>query len=251
MRSSGDEGNAAAFPRHEYEAIEGAVMESPRGRWFLQEFARRNRAADTLTLLDAIGRLQSTLTGGQSGQAPLAAEVISLALAIKSRRSEIAGVGDSDLADEPAIYVRIAEQAAKTGDELIAASQQLSWFVDELKSAAASDQQSGEIELSRQSLEKLADSQNIVSRRIAKAMALLSYLDDRIDALSTMFKRQAIEPKHLELVAEQEEPLKAGAPAAQPESTQKDGNSRIVIIRRPRSDGVEIPLSGELPEQRA
>jgi len=39
--------------------------------------------------------------------------------------------------------------------------------------------------------------------------------------------------------------------ARAPEPTQKDGESRIVIIRRPRSDGVEIPLSGELPEQRA
>src|SRR6266540_2861278 len=119
MSSSGDEGKA--FPRHEYEAIEKAVMESARGRWFLQEFARRNRAADTLTLLDAIGRLQSALTGAQPGPAPLAAEVISLALSIKSRRSEIATTGDGSLADEPAIYAKIAEHAATAGQELIAA----------------------------------------------------------------------------------------------------------------------------------
>ena len=39
----------------DYEAIEGAVMETHRGRWFLKEYARRNRAADTQMLLQAIG----------------------------------------------------------------------------------------------------------------------------------------------------------------------------------------------------
>ena len=37
----------------DYEAIEGAVMETARGRWFLAEFARRNRNADTTMLLNA------------------------------------------------------------------------------------------------------------------------------------------------------------------------------------------------------
>ena len=34
----------------DYEAIESAVMETARGRWFLSEFARRNRTADTAML---------------------------------------------------------------------------------------------------------------------------------------------------------------------------------------------------------
>ena len=31
---------------HAYEQIEAAVMETSRGRWFLNEYARRNRHAD-------------------------------------------------------------------------------------------------------------------------------------------------------------------------------------------------------------
>ena len=38
----------------DYEAIEAAVMETARGRWFLAEYARRNRNADTQVLLDAL-----------------------------------------------------------------------------------------------------------------------------------------------------------------------------------------------------
>jgi len=42
----------------DYEAIEAAVMETARGRWFMAEFARRNRQADTQQLLGAIGRIE-------------------------------------------------------------------------------------------------------------------------------------------------------------------------------------------------
>jgi hypothetical protein len=42
----------------DYNAIEAAVMETARGRWFLAEYARRNRHADTEAVLGAIRRLE-------------------------------------------------------------------------------------------------------------------------------------------------------------------------------------------------
>ncbi len=45
----------------DYEAILAAVTETARGRWFLDEYARRNRTADTRTLLSAMNRLQKTV----------------------------------------------------------------------------------------------------------------------------------------------------------------------------------------------
>jgi hypothetical protein len=38
----------------DYDVIESAIMESSRGRWFLSEYARRNRHAQTKLLLSAI-----------------------------------------------------------------------------------------------------------------------------------------------------------------------------------------------------
>jgi hypothetical protein len=43
----------------DYAEIEAAVMETARGRWFLAEFARRNRQADTETLLAALSRIEA------------------------------------------------------------------------------------------------------------------------------------------------------------------------------------------------
>ena len=48
----------------DYERIEGAVMETVRGRWFLMEFARRSRAAELAQIRDSIARLERAL--GQS-----------------------------------------------------------------------------------------------------------------------------------------------------------------------------------------
>ena len=42
----------------DYAAVEAVLIESARGRWFLGEYARRNRTADTAMLFDAIAKLE-------------------------------------------------------------------------------------------------------------------------------------------------------------------------------------------------
>ena len=52
----------AAQPSEEdYAAISEAFMETSRGRWFLTEYAKRNRNADTRLVLDAVARLEESL----------------------------------------------------------------------------------------------------------------------------------------------------------------------------------------------
>jgi len=50
----------------DYDAIEAAVMETARGRWFLAEYARRNRHADTTMLLKALDRIEASIGGKRS-----------------------------------------------------------------------------------------------------------------------------------------------------------------------------------------
>src|ERR1700740_1251076 len=52
----------AAQPSEEdYAAISEAFMETARGRWFLGEYAKRNRNADTRMVLDAVSRIEQTI----------------------------------------------------------------------------------------------------------------------------------------------------------------------------------------------
>ena len=57
----------------EYNAISDAFMETSRGRWFLDEYARRNRNADTRMVLDAVARIEATIAAQKSGPAHEAA----------------------------------------------------------------------------------------------------------------------------------------------------------------------------------
>ncbi len=45
----------------DYDAIREAFMETSRGRWFLGEYAKRNRNADTAMVLDAVARIEDAL----------------------------------------------------------------------------------------------------------------------------------------------------------------------------------------------
>ncbi len=52
----------AALPGEEdYAAISEAFMETSRGRWFLTEYAKRNRNSDTRMVLDAVARIEQSL----------------------------------------------------------------------------------------------------------------------------------------------------------------------------------------------
>lgn len=53
--------NRAPDTDEEYRAIEAALLETARGRWFLAEHGRRARRLDSAMLEDAIGRLQTSL----------------------------------------------------------------------------------------------------------------------------------------------------------------------------------------------
>lgn len=45
----------------DFEAIREAFVETARGRWFLEEYTKRNRNADTALVLDAVARIERTL----------------------------------------------------------------------------------------------------------------------------------------------------------------------------------------------
>jgi len=72
----------AAQPSEEdYAAIHEAFMETSRGRWFLGEYAKRNRNADTRMVLDAVVRIEESLAAQK--QAAAEADLIEALAAIR------------------------------------------------------------------------------------------------------------------------------------------------------------------------
>src|ERR1700686_4244299 len=88
----------AALPNEEdYEAIREAFMETSRGRWFLGEYAKRNRNADTRMVLDAVARVEENLAA-QRQAAPdngLAEALVAIRAAVDAARAAASGAIDS------------------------------------------------------------------------------------------------------------------------------------------------------------
>ena len=85
----------------DYDAIREAFMETARGRWFLGEYAKRNRNADTRMVLDAVARVEENLAA-QRQAAPdngLAEALVAISSAVDEARAA-AAVAIDDLALE-------------------------------------------------------------------------------------------------------------------------------------------------------
>lgn len=109
----------------QFSAVEDAVLQTPRGRWFLAEYLRRHRAADTDRVLAAIETLQTRVGGVQDNpvMTALRRELQEIAVTIVHTRREIASLkGDANsngfthATDELDTLVASSERA--TGDIL-------------------------------------------------------------------------------------------------------------------------------------
>lgn len=84
--------SAASPTDADYHAIREAFMETARGRWFLNEYAKRNRNADTAMVLEAVARIEQSIGAqGEAAASPPAPEVMSEAAlaALESARAAI------------------------------------------------------------------------------------------------------------------------------------------------------------------
>src|SRR5450631_455150 len=92
----------------DYDAIREAFMETARGRWFLGEYAKRNRNADTRMVLDAVARVEENLAA-QKQAAPdngLAEALVAIRRAVDEARAAASGAIDGLALEETLAPVR-------------------------------------------------------------------------------------------------------------------------------------------------
>jgi len=115
----------------DYDALYAELMATPRGRWFLTEYAGRNRFADTHLLAGAIARVEAAVRGEPVPQVPpaVAREIADLAVAIGRIEDEFAtplrlaseGFAAAERIQDVAFALREREVDAEMSDVLEAA----------------------------------------------------------------------------------------------------------------------------------
>jgi hypothetical protein len=158
----------SAFAAHpgegDYEAISEAFMETARGRWFLGEYAKRNRNSDTRMVLNAVARLEQTLQAIQ--QPPTDSRLLEILAGLANVVEQAAAVAVSAV-DGLALAQRLAP--IRDGAKILT---EISWrwreIGTELRSCDAIDAQVGAIE---QSCDQLAG--NELRAALTAAFALI------------------------------------------------------------------------------
>ena len=105
----------------DYDAIREAFMETARGRWFLTEYAKRNRNADTGMVLDAVARIEASVAArGLASPSPAALIAMIRPMIAEARTAADAALNAPDAAETIA--------AARRGVRII---REISWSLRE------------------------------------------------------------------------------------------------------------------------
>jgi len=168
-----------------YEAIEAAVMESERGRWFLNEFARRNRNSDTLSVLRAIEKMQGAIPGRSPRLVYLESEIADIAALAAAGQAAIAAARrDDPLPEEEETTDPVLRTARAAADGMANATEQIQDLAWALRERGAEEALCAALEKHAGDLHTLGLMQDITVRRLGQALALLASVEQRLRGLA-------------------------------------------------------------------
>ncbi len=177
----------------DYEAIAAAVMETERGRWFLKEYARRNRHSDTQTVLTALERLEDRISvtadsNGDTSVALISHNVIDLAEAITQVKREVQDLGgngeEKDHFNSATVELEaIVTQTETATGEILEAAEKIQEVLWTLREEGANETQCDIIESKIIDVYTACSFQDLTGQRSSKVVRLVGYVEKRVSAM--------------------------------------------------------------------
>lgn len=273
------------FTDSDFEALEAAVMETPRGRWFLGEYARRARAADTQVLLGAIRKLERSMVGlnPAGGSADIVSDIDAVSQALGAAITDIAGLQDGSAGPETSRSTSETVPTTRLGRDLAELAQALQGFAAVLTPDDAESPDPSVLQEAAGELARLSRMQETFCQRTGKLEQTLVQLKARLDALTGTEPRggaSELTPENLSYFGGEEDLFESGSDTAArntapaPSLSLVDSGSpgdgpgqlseraamagpadqdkeRVVFIRRASSEQASIPLAEEPAEEPA
>jgi len=240
-----------------YAAIEAALAQHPRGRWFLAEYARRNRTADTQTLLEAITKLEMAVLRPQRQQesSHVLSELVAMSEAIARTRREISQITppsklDAHLVNATEELDQVVEATETATSEILQAAeeiQEVGWTLRERGNEAELcdmlDQRTTDIYTA-------CSFQDITGQRTAKVVQTLRFIEQRINAMIEIWGVDDIASRFaaLESMAEQEQHLANGPQRRGLGLGQDDIDAMLVGAAKPQGEAIGGAPAAAEPE---
>jgi chemotaxis protein CheZ len=183
---------AAPLSEADYGAIESAVLETNRGRWFLAEYARRNRNADTTMLLAALDRIEGWVKGERGdGVQPvdrIRGDLVEMAKAIARTKAEIAAIKPDaehhgkfgDATEELDAIVQATETATS---DILASAEQIQEIAWTMREQGFDGEVCDLLDSRATDVYTSCSFQDLTGQRTRKVIQVLHYLEGRINAM--------------------------------------------------------------------
>jgi chemotaxis regulatin CheY-phosphate phosphatase CheZ len=227
-----------------YASLEAILRASPRGRWFLAEFLRRNRTAETDMLLEALGRIERAVTKPVSKQGVpgnVLAELVEMSEAISRTRREISQIRpphqfDQQLVNASLELDNIVQATEKATSEVLEAAEEIQEVAWTLREQGTDIALCDKIDQRATDIYTACSFQDITGQRTEKVVKALRFIEQRINAMIEIwgvddiaFKVEDIASK-MRSVAEQarEEERLLHGPAARDQGLKQDDVDRVL-----------------------
>jgi len=184
---------ASQIPAIEFEALEDAIRQTSRGRWFLDEFAKRMHSADNERVFQSIEKLSSLIQdkGTTSHFDVLRRELESMASGIAQTRREIAAIkpqhaeqpGNDRIvaATEELDFVLRSTESATA--EILTAAERLQAISTELREKGGDAAVCDEIDNHSTNLMLACSFQDLTGQRMTKVVNALRYIEQRVNSM--------------------------------------------------------------------
>jgi chemotaxis protein CheZ len=180
----------APISEADYSAIEAAVLETARGRWFLAEYARRNRHADTVMLISALDRIEAAVRGERSLDSVdrIRFDLVDMAKAIARTKAEIAAIKPDaehhgkfgEATEELDSIVQATESATS---DILAAAEQVQEIAWTLREQGLEPEICDVLDGKATDVYTACSFQDLTGQRTRKVIQVMRYLEGRINAM--------------------------------------------------------------------
>ncbi len=173
----------------QYDAIEDAVRETERGRWFLSEYARRNRNADTEILLDAIHRIETVVTADRPDDVGrFRGDLMEMADAIARTRAEVAALsapeqGESRLTVASEALDAIVRATERATSDILGAAEEVQEAAWTLRENGADSGLCDALDRHATQIYTACSFQDLTAQRTSRVVHTLRYLENRIASM--------------------------------------------------------------------
>lgn len=174
----------------DYEAIESAVMETARGRWFLAEYARRNRHSDTARVLEAIERLSLSLADTRQDDPAerVRMDILAMAKAIARTKAEIAaikptGADEGRIGEATGELDAIVDTTESATSDILHAAEQVQEIAWTLREQGIADAVCDMLDERATDIYTACSFQDLTGQRTRKVIDVLRYLERHVDRM--------------------------------------------------------------------